>query len=100
MHDRFGPLPPLVDTLREGDGAAPRAEGSPDHRRPHRAATWSCFEFHPETPVRPETCCSRLPKKEKGRVQLFPDSRLGYRPLERDADGLIGELKALCGRIL
>ena len=57
------------------------------------------LEFHPETPVRSDTLLA-LAKKEKGRVQLFPDSRVGYRPAERDADGLIAELKALCGRLL
>jgi hypothetical protein len=56
------------------------------------------LEFHPETPVHADVLLA-LAKKEKGRVQLFPDSRLGYRPVERDADGLIGELKALCGRL-
>jgi len=57
------------------------------------------LEFHPETPVKTDTLFA-LARREKGRVRLFPDSRLGYRPAERDADGLIDELKALCGRLV
>jgi hypothetical protein len=49
--------------------------------------------------VLPETLLA-LVKKEKGRVQLSPDSRLSYRPAERDADGLVAELKSFCGRLL
>src|SRR6185369_14054188 len=97
MQDRFGPLPPLVDTLLR----------VMDLRRAFKDLLFTAartrgdmvvLEFHPETPVHADVLLG-LVKKEKGRVQLFPDSRLGYRPVERDADGLIGELKALCGRL-
>jgi transcription-repair coupling factor (superfamily II helicase) len=98
MQDRFGPLPPLVDSLlrvmdlrrafKDLLVTAARVRGD-----------MVVLEFHPETPVRADTLFA-LARKEKGRVQLFPDSRLGYRPHERDADGLIAELKALCGRLV
>ncbi len=98
MQDRFGPLPPLVDTLLR----------VMDLRRTLKSLLVTAarvrgemivLEFHPETPVRTDTLFA-LARKEKGRVRLFPDSRLGYRPAERDADGLIDELKALCGRLV
>ncbi|MBI3770894.1 MAG: transcription-repair coupling factor [Deltaproteobacteria bacterium] len=98
MQDRFGPLPPLVDTLlrvmdlrralKDLLVTAARVRGE-----------MVVLEFHPETQVRADTLLA-LARQEKGRVQLFPDSRLGYRPVERDADGLIAELKALCGRLV
>jgi transcription-repair coupling factor (superfamily II helicase) len=98
MQDRFGPLPPLVDsllrvmdlrrTLKSILATAARVRGD-----------LIVLEFHPETPVRADTVLA-LARKEKGRLQLFPDSRVGYRPGERDADGLIDELKALCGRLV
>ena len=98
MQDRFGPLPPLVDsllrvmdlrrTLKSLLVTAARVRGE-----------MIVLEFHPETPVKTDTLFA-LARKEKGRVRLFPDSRLGYRPAERDADGLIDELKALCGRLV
>jgi transcription-repair coupling factor (superfamily II helicase) len=97
MQDRFGPMPPLVDSLvrvmdlrrslKDLLITAARTRGD-----------MVVLEFHPETPVHADTLLA-LQRKEKGRIQLFPDSRLGYRPAERDADGLIGELKALCGRL-
>ncbi len=98
MQDRFGPLPPLVDTLLR----------VMDLRRSLKSLLITAarvrgemivFEFHAETPVKTDTLFA-LARKEKGRVRLFPDSRLGYRPAERDADGLIDELKALCGRLV
>ncbi len=98
MQDRFGPLPPLVDSLLR----------VMDLRRALKSILVTAarvrgdaivLEFHPETPVRSDTLLA-LARKEKGRLQLFPDSRVGYRPGERDADGLIDELKALCGRLV
>jgi transcription-repair coupling factor (superfamily II helicase) len=98
MHDRFGPVPPLVDSLvkmmelrrvlKDLLVTAVRMRGDA-----------VLFEFHAETPVRTDTLLA-LAKREKGRVQLFPDSRLSYRPTERDTDGMIAELKAFCGRLL
>ncbi len=97
MHDRFGPLPPLADSLvkvmelrrvlKDLLVTSLRVRGDD-----------VVFELHPDTPVRPDTVLA-LVKKEKGRVQLFPDSRLSYRPAERDADGLVAELKSFCGRL-
>jgi transcription-repair coupling factor (superfamily II helicase) len=98
LHDRFGTPPPLVDSLirvmelrrwlKDLLITAVRMRGDS-----------VVLEFHGETPVRTETLLA-LAKKEKDRVRLFPDSRLSYRPSERDADGLIAELKSLCGRLL
>jgi transcription-repair coupling factor (superfamily II helicase) len=97
MQDRFGPLPPLVDTLLRVMDLR-RAFKDLLITAARTRGDMVVLEFHPETPVHPDVLLG-LAKKEKGRVQLFPDSRLGYRPVERDADGLIGELKALCGRL-
>ena len=98
LHDRFGPPPPLVDSLvrvmelrralKDLLVTAVRMRGEA-----------VVFEFHPDTPVQADTLPA-LVKKEKGRVRLFPDSRLSYLPEERDADGLIDELKAFCERVL
>jgi transcription-repair coupling factor (superfamily II helicase) len=98
LQDRFGPAPPLVDsllkvmslrrTLRDLLITAIRQRGDS-----------VVFEFHPETPVQPDTLM-RLSKKEKDRVRLFPDSRVGYRPDACDTDGKITELQAFCGRLL
>jgi transcription-repair coupling factor (superfamily II helicase) len=56
------------------------------------------LEFHPETPVHIDYILA-VQKKMKDRVKVFPDARVGYRPLARDADGLVAELKDICARL-
>jgi transcription-repair coupling factor (superfamily II helicase) len=97
MHDRFGPMPPLVDSLirvmelrrclKDLLITAARVRGEQ-----------VVFEFHPETPVGIDYLFA-LQKKLKDRVKIFPDARLGYRPVAKDADGLVAELKDLCARL-
>ena len=97
LQDRFGPLPPLVDSLvrvmelrrvlKDLLITAVRARGDT-----------VVLEFHPETPVRPETVLV-LARKERERVRLLPDSRVTYRPSARDADGLVAELRDFCRRL-
>src|SRR5882724_11966502 len=80
MQDRFGPLPPLVDSLLQVMELRRVLKGLLITAARMRG-DMVVLEFHPETPVRPDVLLG-LAKKEKGRVQLFPDSRLGYRPVE------------------
>ncbi len=97
MVDRFGELPPLVDSLirvmelrralKDLLITAARVRGEQ-----------IVLEFHPDTPVHIDYILA-LQKKMKDRVKVFPDARVGYRPLARDADGLVAELKELCGRL-
>jgi hypothetical protein len=56
------------------------------------------LEFHPDTPVHIDYILA-VQKKMKDRVKVFPDARVGYRPLAKDADGLVAELKDLCQRL-
>jgi transcription-repair coupling factor (superfamily II helicase) len=98
MHDRFGPVPPLVDSLLKvmqlrralKDLLITAARKRGDH---------IMLEFHSETPVKTDMILA-LVRKEKGRLRLFPDSRLGYLPREQDTDGLVRELEDLCGRLI
>jgi transcription-repair coupling factor (superfamily II helicase) len=97
LHDRYGPVPPLVDSLvrvmelrralKDLLITAVRVRGDA-----------VVLEFHADTPVRTDTLLA-LVKRSKGAVQLFPDSRLSYRRHERDADGLVAELKAFCATL-
>ncbi|MEO6027377.1 MAG: transcription-repair coupling factor, partial [Candidatus Binatia bacterium] len=97
MIDRFGPVPPLVDSLlrlmelrrcmRDQLITAARVRGEQ-----------VVLEFHPETPVHID-CILAVQKKMKDRMKVFPDARVGYRPMAKDADGLIAELKDLCARL-
>ena len=97
MIDRFGDLPPLVDSLirvmelrrclKDLLITAARVRGEQ-----------IVLEFHPDTPVHIDYILA-LQKKMKDRVKVFPDARVGYRPLARDADGLVAELKDVCARL-
>jgi transcription-repair coupling factor (superfamily II helicase) len=98
LHDRFGKVPPLVDSLLKVM-ALRRALKDLLVTAVRRRGEAVVFEFHPETPVRPETVLA-LSKREKGRVRLFPDSRLGYHPEAADSDGLVAELQAFCARLV
>jgi transcription-repair coupling factor (superfamily II helicase) len=97
MVDRFGETPPLVDSLirlmelrrclKDLLITAARVRGEQ-----------IVLEFHPETPVHIDYILA-VQKKMKDRVKVFPDARVGYRPMAKDADGLVGELKDLCQRL-
>jgi len=97
MIDRFGELPPLVDSLlrimelrrclKDLLITAARVRGEQ-----------IVLEFHPDTPVHIDYILA-VQKKMKDRVKVFPDARVGYRPLAKDADGLVAELKELCARL-
>ncbi len=97
MVDRFGEVPPLVDSLlrvmelrrclKDLLITAARVRGEQ-----------IVLEFHPDTPVHIDYILA-VQKKMKDRVKVFPDARVGYRPLARDADGLVAELKDLCARL-
>ena len=97
MVDRFGEIPPLVDSLihvmdlrrslKDLLITAARVRGEQ-----------IVLEFHPETPVHIDYILA-VQKKMKDRVKVFPDARVGYRPLAKDADGLVAELKDLLERL-
>ncbi len=97
MVDRFGEIPPLVDSLirvmelrrclRDLLITAARVRGEQ-----------IVLEFHPDTPVHIDYILA-VQKKMKDRVKVFPDARVGYRPLAKDVDGLVAELKDLCARL-
>jgi transcription-repair coupling factor (superfamily II helicase) len=97
LNDRFGPPPPQVDTLVRVMELR-RAFKDLLVTAARRRGEAVMLEFHPETPVRPQALLA-LAEHEKDRVRLFPDSRLSYRPREHDADGLMAELRSLCGRL-
>ena len=97
LNDRFGPPPPEVDTLVRVMELR-RAFKDLLVTAARRRGEAVMLEFHAETPVRPQALLA-LAEHEKDRVRLFPDSRLSYRPREHDADGLMAELRSLCGRL-
>jgi transcription-repair coupling factor (superfamily II helicase) len=91
--DRFGPLPPPVDTLLR----------LMDLRRylkvllvtrTRRRGDQFLFEFHPETPVDVARLMD-LVRQSEGRCRMVGEYQLSFSPLARDMDGMIGESREL-----
>ena len=93
LRDRYGPIPPLVDTfLRIMD-----LRRSLKNHMVVRAALRDGavnLQFHPEAPVNVDQLVA-LVDHGKGRFKLSADFQLSFRPESGDWDGLIGETKAV-----
>ena len=93
LRDRYGPLPPTVDSflrimdLRRSlkDYMVVRAALRDD------AVT---LQFHPDAPVSVDKLVAMV-HRGKGRFKLSADFQLSFRPEVRDWDGLLAETKAV-----
>jgi transcription-repair coupling factor (superfamily II helicase) len=90
--DRYGPLPPLVDTLLN---VMELRRWLKDLRiaRARRRGEGVVLEFDPATPVTPERLVD-LVRSSKGRVKLAGESVVEVRLAATDHDGTIAELRA------
>jgi transcription-repair coupling factor (superfamily II helicase) len=90
--DRYGPIPPLVDTLLR---VMELRRWLKDLRvlRARRRGESVVLEFDASTPVRTETLLE-LMRGSKGRLRMAGGSAVEIRPAATDADGLIAELRA------
>ncbi len=93
MQDRFGPIPPLVDTLL-------KVMELRRHLKDHmviRALLRNgrvTLQFHHQAPVEVDHLIE-LAQQSKGRLRLSQDFQLSFEATERDWDGLIEETKAV-----
>jgi transcription-repair coupling factor (superfamily II helicase) len=98
LADRYGPIPPLVDTLlrvmelrrwlKDLRATAARRRGDA-----------IVLEFHDTTPVAVETLLEKV-RGSKGRLRLTSGSALAIRPTAIDHDGVIEEVRATCQGLL
>jgi transcription-repair coupling factor (superfamily II helicase) len=90
--DRYGPIPPLVDTLLR---VMELRRWLKDLRiaRARRRGDAVVLEFDASTPVRVEALVE-LVRGAKGRLRMAGESALEIRPAATDHDGLIAELRA------
>jgi transcription-repair coupling factor (superfamily II helicase) len=90
--DRYGPVPPLVDTLLR---VMELRRWLKDLRivRARRRGDAVLLEFDPSTPVRPEALPEYI-RASKGRVRMAGASGLEIRSEATDHDGVIAELRA------
>jgi transcription-repair coupling factor (superfamily II helicase) len=93
LADRYGPLPPLVDTLMR---IMELRRWLKDLRvlRARRRGEAVVLEFDSATPVRTETLLAVV-QRSRGRLRLTSGSALEIRPTASDHDGLVAELRTL-----
>jgi transcription-repair coupling factor (superfamily II helicase) len=97
MRDRYGPLPPTVDSfvrlmdlrrhLRAGEVA-----------RAVRRGEWIALQFHPTARVEVDSLLA-LVKKSPDRFRLSADFQLSFRPAATDWDGVVDEVKQVLQRV-
>jgi len=93
MQDRFGPMPPLVDTLLK---VMDLRRTLKDHVvvRVVLRNGWVTLQFHHDAPVEVDHLVA-LVQKSKGRFKLSQDFQLSFAAGDRDWDGLLAETKAV-----
>ena len=97
LADRYGPVPPLVDTLMR---LMELRRWFKDLRvlRARRRGDAIVLEFDPATPVATDTLLAVV-ARERGHLRLTSGSALEVRPQATDHDGLIAELRTLLQRL-
>jgi transcription-repair coupling factor (superfamily II helicase) len=97
LNDRYGPVPPLVDTLMR---LMELRRWLKDLRvqRARRRGDAVVLEFDPGTPLTTERLVAVV-EKERRRLRLTGASALEVRLQATDHDGLIADLRALLQRL-
>ena len=97
MRERFGPLPPAVDSFV-------RLMDLRRHLRAHqvircvRRDDWITLQFHPDAPAEVDTLLG-LVQQHKKRFKLSKDFQLSFQPKAQDWDGIVGETKDVLARL-
>jgi len=93
LRDRYGPLPPLVDSLLRIMDLRRSLKDHMIARAALRAGA-VMLQFHPEAPVDVDRLAAFV-QAAKGRLKLSADAQLSFTPQSRDWDGLVAETKAV-----
>jgi len=93
MQDRYGPMPPSVDTLlRIMDFR--RYLKDVLVNRVRRRGDQLLFDFHPDTPVPAERLLA-LVRTRRDRCRMIGEYQLSFSPAAKDVDGMIEEASEL-----
>ncbi len=93
LRERYGPIPPLVDSfLRVMD--LRRSLKICMVLRANRAAGSINLQFHPEAPIDVDQLIG-LAQREPSRFKLSADFQLRVRPQEQDWDGVVAEIQSV-----
>jgi transcription-repair coupling factor (superfamily II helicase) len=95
--DRYGPIPPLVDTLLALMALRRRLKDL-HVTQARRRGDGVLVEFAPSTPVEPAALLEFI-RGSKGRLRLVSESTLLVRPEATDHDGVIAELESVLQKL-
>ena len=93
LRDRYGPIPPTVDSFMRIMDLRRSLKSHMVVRAALRNGAVT-LQFHPEAPVNVDHLVG-LVQKGKGRFKLSEDFQLSFTPASRDWDGLIDETKSV-----
>ena len=97
LRERYGPLPPLVDSLLLVMDLRRMLKASMIVRAVLRAGIVT-LGFHSEAPIEVEQLVG-LVERSKGRFRLSADYQLTFTPTNRDWDGLVQEIQSVLTQI-
>jgi transcription-repair coupling factor (superfamily II helicase) len=95
--DRYGPIPPLVDTLMQLMALRRRLKDL-HVVQVRRRGDGVLVEFAPTTPVQVATLLEFI-RGAKGRLRLVNEAQLLVRPTATDHDGVISELASVLQKL-
>jgi len=97
LRERYGPIPPLVDSFLRVMDLRRRLKASMVVRATLNGATVS-LQFHPEAPVNVDHLVA-LVERSKGRFRLSADFQLTFTPDNKDWDGLVSDIQSVLQEI-
>jgi transcription-repair coupling factor (superfamily II helicase) len=97
LRERYGPIPPLVDSFLRVMDLRRRLKASMVVRATLRGSTVS-LQFHPEAPVDIDQLVA-LVERSKGRFRLSADFQLTFTPEHKDWDGLVSDIQSVLQEI-
>src|SRR5262249_55252540 len=97
LRERFGPIPPLVDSFLRVMDLRRTLKACMVVRAVLRQGMVT-LGFHPDAPVEVDRLVE-LAERAKGRFRLSADFQLSFTPTNRDWDGLVQDIQAVLQQI-
>jgi transcription-repair coupling factor (superfamily II helicase) len=97
LRERYGPIPPLVDSLLRVMDLRRTLKACMVVRAVLRTGTVT-LGFHSDAPVEVDQLVA-LVERSKGRFRLSADFQLSFTPTNRDWDGLVQEIQTVLQQI-
>ena len=97
LRERYGPIPPLVDSFLRVMDLRRTLKACMVVRAVSRSGTVT-LAFHPDAPVEVDQLVAMV-ERGKGRFRLSADFQLSFTPTNRDWDGLVAEIQSVLEHI-